>query len=192
MGWRSFMTWLPRGAFLTGLLLGLVGCQEADEEVREYRVPRPVGRLTYTLPPGWEKWVAVGPVPAEAAFRVVDKGVSADISVTALPGAAGGLVPNVNRWRGQIQLDHADEPEVRKGLKPTTVGGQDGYLVDLIGPDNAGPKRQRIVGAILTRGNATWFFKMRGPVELVGQQIANFETFLRSVQFTDSQGGPHG
>jgi hypothetical protein len=40
----------------------------------------------------------------------------------------------------------------------------------------------RILGVILPLRDQTWFFKMTGPHDLVGQHKAAFESFVKSVK----------
>ena len=43
------------------------------------------------------------------SFTIRGEGnATADLSIVALPGAAGGLVENLNRWRGQVGLASLD------------------------------------------------------------------------------------
>ena len=44
----------------------------------------------------------------------------------------------------------------------------------------------RILATIVTRGNQVWFFKLMGPADVVGNQKAAFEEFLKSVRFRKS------
>ncbi len=100
-----------------------------------------------------------------------------------LPGAAQGLLANVNRWREQLKLKPVTEEELHKEVKVIQVAGESAASVDLLGPESEGPQRQRILGVVLPRGKRTWFFKMTGPAELVEKQKPAFEAFIKSVQF---------
>ena len=88
------------------LLIVLLAAGCGQEDIRVYTVskespepPSEPAQLTWKLPEGWKE----NP-PSEfrvASFKVEDK---ADVSVVPLPGAAGGDLSNVNRWRGQVEL----------------------------------------------------------------------------------------
>lgn len=137
--------------------------------------------FTYTTPAGWTE----DPNPQGmrvAAFHVGDAGRRVEITIVPLPGPAGGLVQNVNRWRGQIGLQPADETQVRKEIQPFDLAGNTAHYIDLLGPE-AAAGRQRIVGVVLPRADQTWFFKMQGPADLVAGQKTAFEAFVRSVRF---------
>jgi hypothetical protein len=138
--------------------------------------------LKYTVPEGWKE------VPSQSAFRVASfevaaDGKRADVSVSPLSGAAGGVLANVNRWRDQIGLPPTDDLKLQNELREIEVAGAPAKLIELVGPESAGDNRQSILGVMLERGNQTWFFKMTGSADLVAQQHAAFEAFVRSVRF---------
>ncbi|HEX2101504.1 MAG TPA: hypothetical protein VHF69_12610, partial [Candidatus Synoicihabitans sp.] len=65
---------------------------------------RPPGpQLEWDKPANWTEQPGSQMRLASYAFTA-DDGSKADISVTAFPDAAGGLVANINRWRGQVGL----------------------------------------------------------------------------------------
>jgi hypothetical protein len=89
----------------------------------------------------------------------------------------------VNRWRDQIGLPPIDAAKLRDELQSIDVAGERANLIELVGPEAAGEKRQSILGVMLERGNQTWFFKMTGPTDLVARQESAFEEFVRSIRF---------
>ncbi len=145
--------------------------------------------LTYTTPEGWQKVDrSRSAFPPVAAFEVRDGGKTAETTVTVLPGPAGGVEANVNRWRTQLRLEPVPEAELEKDLKPIDVGGTPARFVELVGPESAGPARERILGVVLVRGDSSWFFKMKGPADVVEKQKPAFEAFVRSVRFGEGKG----
>ena len=143
--------------------------------------------LRYEAPEGWQAVPGdQGMIRAEAAFRVAGEGGRADVTVTALPGAAGGVAENVNRWRGQVGLKRLPDDELRRELRAVTVDGRAGEYADLTGA------RDRILAAILPRGDRTWFVKMTGPSALVEKHKAAFEKFLASLRFDGGTGANDG
>ncbi|MCS6851121.1 MAG: hypothetical protein NZ700_08145 [Gemmataceae bacterium] len=149
---------------------------------------RPTPPLTFQLPEGWVE-VARGPAFSVATFRIGQGGQTAEVTVTPLSGPAGGLLANVNRWRGQLQLPPTTEEELARQVEVLEVAGQKAQLVDLLGPE--GPERQRLIGIVVPRGGQTWFFKLKGPAELVGRQKAALQSFVQSVRFSGGVGeGP--
>jgi len=132
----------------------------------------------YTAPASWKQ---IAPTQfSELAFEVVEGKQRAVITVSKLGGDGGGLLANVNRWRGQIGLRQIDNAQLDKVAQDFTVGKDKGKLVDLQGDP---PDPKRIVGVILPRGDRTYFFKMTGDASLVGNQRPAFDAFMKSVSF---------
>jgi hypothetical protein len=130
-----------------------------------------------------KEWRAIGPGPLiSAAFRIEKGERIATVTVTGLRGG-GSLAANVNRWRAQVGLEAAPEKEALQGLKATRVDGGAGHFLDLAGPglEQKGPQRMQVV--IATRGELIWYFKIMGPPNLVGEQSAAFDGFIKSVRF---------
>ncbi len=140
--------------------------------------PRAEWTVKHQAPKNWKE------IPpnqfSELGFEVVDGKQRATITVSQLAGDAGGMLANVNRWRGQIGLRPIDNAQLDKDAQAFAVSDEKGKLVDLKGEP---PDAKRIVGVILPRGDHTYFFKMTGPSELVGNQRSAFETFMKSVSF---------
>jgi hypothetical protein len=144
--------------------------------------PRP--NITYTKPESWKEFRDPTGI-ALAAFHAGEGAGRVDITVTSLPGSAGGLLANIKRWRGQIGMPPASDTDVGKEIRDINVAGMPAQMVDLLGPDTAGVPRQRIVGIILTQKDATWFFKMKGPADAAAREQGAFEAFVGTVKFGD-------
>jgi hypothetical protein len=141
-------------------------------------------QLKYTLPAGWqEKPLSQLRV---ASFEVSENGQKADVSVIPLGGMAGGDLPNVNRWRGQVGLAPIDEAAVQKITEKVVIAGQDAGLFDIAGTAPGSGDAQRIIASVLHRDDAAWFFKMAGDAALVEKQKPAFVSFLKSFQFSGS------
>lgn len=140
--------------------------------------PPPELEFKYKAPASWKE------IPpnqfSELAFEVVDGKQRAAITVSQLARDGGGLLANVNRWRGQIGLRPIDNALLDKDAQDLAVGKDKGKLVDLQGDP---PDARRIVGVVLPRGDRTYFFKMTGPSALVGNQRQAFDAFMKSVSF---------
>jgi hypothetical protein len=192
---------------LCGLaIVGLAGCE--DPQIKKYSAAREkitpdFTRLgSYKVPEGWTRLnrpQAPGKDPNKdpslqplATFEVRKGDKSVLVTVSRLPGGAGGLSMNIMRWRGQIGFPKAttDEEfdkelkeirEFEEGLPKLMVDGEKAAYVDLINPrkKDAG----RILGVAVERGPVTWFFKMHGPGELVEQEQKAFKEFVESVKF---------
>jgi hypothetical protein len=144
--------------------------------------------LKYDLPPGWQEVPPRDRGITLKAFTVSEGGQTAEVTVTTLPGEGGGLLNNVNRWRGQLGLPPMTSPnELISASTGVEVDGQRGALVDFTAPSGSPPKR--MVGVLLPRAGATWYFKMTGPADLVGRQKPALEAFLKSVRFGGEERG---
>src|SRR5207248_4586296 len=70
----------------------------------------PISRsVAWTLPEGWTQSVANSPRTASLKPAVAGH---VEVSLTVLPGAAGGDLANVNRWRRQLGLSAIDEAAI--------------------------------------------------------------------------------
>jgi hypothetical protein len=166
-----------------GLACLLSAAVAASARGQEKDAPKPPA---FRAPKGWQ--AAEKPSSFLLAQFTIAKGEqTATVMVAGLPGEGGGVVANVNRWRVQVGLKALEERELLKSVQATKVDGVDGHAVDLTGPDTSDKPAQRTVGAIVKHGGQTWFFKLMGPADLVGEQKSAFEEFLKSVRF-DKEG----
>jgi hypothetical protein len=109
-----------------------------------------------------------------------DAGAVADLSITAFPGDVGGDLANVNRWRGQIQLPPLAAAELAAATTHLDYNGLHFTYVDL--NSNSATAPQRVLGAIVPLGGATWFFKLSGPAALIAREQAAFADFLKTIR----------
>jgi hypothetical protein len=143
-----------------------------------------------SLPPGpsaelpkWKvpsHWIAGGPRAMRlASFEIPGDGnASGDLSISTLASGGGGLLANVNRWRGQVGLTPTDEASLAKEAQTITLPGrQKATVVDL-----GGASANRILGAIVPDGDKSWFFKLSGPDALVVKERENFLAWLKSIE----------
>jgi hypothetical protein len=165
---------------------GVAAAQPPMGRAKKTRLP-----FRYTRPDGWEVQppdVKKG-VSRPLVLRVAEGGREAELSALSLPGDGGGLLANVVRWRRQLGMGPATEAEVRKDLHTLRVAGVEAPYVDLVGAGPGTP--QRTLGAVLRHGDATWFFTLKGPADLVGKQQSAFEAFVQSIRFDGDQGAAH-
>lgn len=135
--------------------------------------------LTWTAPAHWK----TKPISAmrRGSFDVpVDGGAVADLSISAFAGAAGGLLGNVNRWRGQVGLAPLPDSQLAANSEIFNSNGLQFTIVDLAG--QAGGAPTRLLGAIAEYGGETWFFKLTGPDAGVAREKTAFLEFLHTVK----------
>lgn len=124
--------------------------------------------ITVTLPEGWSK-VAKLPPMATMAFAVDQGGTKLVTTVTQLGGAAGGVEANVARWARQVNG--------KAKTSETEIDGQPATYAFIAGPTDM------ILGIITKRGDSSWFIKLKGPIDPVAAQKANFDALVKSIKF---------
>jgi hypothetical protein len=200
-------------AVLLGSIASFALCSCNNDKIEVYRIPKEGINVAiqsgtgsqalappsdnpakWTQPDGWS------PQPLSemrlASFKVDGANASsADVSVTAFPGEAGGFGPNLNRWRGQLQLPPLTDDELSTAVQRIEVDNVPTYLIDFQTADK-NPKPSRILGAVMQASDRTWFVKMTGPPDLLEIQRQKFLDFVRSFRFTSpaviDQAGPSG
>lgn len=191
---------IPCGLAAAPLLLAL-GC--GSQEVTRARVPKAAGApapaptmgmsmgtgdvpmpptptgaaaLAWTLPRGWTETRPGGMRVATLVPPV--SGV--DISVTALPGPAGGELANVNRWRGQIGLEPVDDAGLAR-LR-TAVKAPAGTLSVYDFTSDGATATRMVVALFTAETGSTWFIKMTGEAKAVGQVRPDFLRLLETLR----------
>jgi hypothetical protein len=142
-------------------------------------------RPVWEVPAGWQEQPPTA--MRLASFLVTGaNGEKADISVTRLMSAGGGLLPNVNRWRGQVGLPPVDEAGLEKLITTQELAGMKIMVVDLAGRSVESGQQARLVAAIVPRSGATWFYKMFGDDQFVAQQKSAFTKFVESARYPNA------
>jgi hypothetical protein len=184
---------------LLALLLGLTGCLEA--KVTTYTVAKspaatpepalaaaappaapspeagspasPAKALTWAAPESWKSKPATS---TRLGSYAVGPAGEADFAITTFPGNVGGEFANLIRWRGQVGLPPVTEAEAAAEVTRLEHNGLRIAVVDY-----AGGGGQRMLGAIVPNGNATWFFKLLGPDAIVAAEKPTFLAFLQTL-----------
>lgn len=149
--------------------------------------PEPGGaaKPAWDVPAGWEELPPTQMLLAKFSAKG-EAGAKADITVSFFPGETGGLLANVNRWRGQLELDMVTEAELKDLVKPLDLAGGKATLVEMDGTDVKTRSKARLVGIVFAHGGQTWFFKMLGDALVVERQRAAFLKFVQSVKFPNA------
>jgi hypothetical protein len=135
--------------------------------------------LTWTAPAHWKQKSASAMRKGSYAVPGTD-GAEADMAITAFPGDVGGNLANINRWRGQLQLGPIGEADLGSVMDHVDIGDLHVDVVDFAN-DEASPP-QRMIGAIVPHGGATWFFKLMGPDSVVAKEKPVFLDFLKTIK----------
>lgn len=98
------------------------------------------GQLRWTAPAGWTE--EKGNAQREATLRLGTLEPKLEVSVTRLQGDGGGMLANLNRWRGQLGLDGVGEAELAQQARKLEGAATEVWVVDLVGPNRpgAGPR----------------------------------------------------
>jgi hypothetical protein len=147
-----------------------------------------------TVPPGsgdhpaWQvpaSWTEVAHSPfLVAKFEVAgDGGAKADINVSMSPGDGGGLLPNVNRWRGQLSLGAVDEAALSKLVSDLDLPAGKATLIDFSGSGAENGDAVRCVAIVLPLNGNTWFYKIMGGETLVAREKDQFLKFVQSAKY---------
>jgi len=142
------------------------------------------GLPQWKVPPHWQP---AGERPMRlASFNVPgEAGASpADLSISTLSGSGGGMLANVNRWRGQVGLAAWTDDDLGRQSTSVELDGSRATLVDLAGDKSlqGDARKTRILAAIVPRGGQTWFYKLTGDEAVVAREKENFLGFLKSIK----------
>lgn len=142
---------------------------------------KPTG-LTYTTPDGWKEAPAASMRDVNLSFGENDEG---ECYVARLPGMGGGLLANVNRWRGQMSADPITQEEA-DALPTKPLFGQPAKFIKVDGKFTGMGATEskddfRMLGLILASDAGAVFVKMTGPRELVKANEEAFDIFTSSL-----------
>lgn len=168
----------PRVCLLAAVCLASLACSrkkeiptfraaapDAPPAGAETRQPRP---LRWLPPETWEK---EKPGDFQIARYHIAPGISA--SVSRMPGDAGGVAANVNRWRAQVGLEPRPDPA---GGAIQLAEGHRANWFELKGPE------QSILATIIPVDGDTWFFKLDTPTAALETARPGFMDFLKSIE----------
>lgn len=172
----------PSLAVATALFfLAAAGCRH--DEITHVRVAKkapavphaPARSVAWTLPEGWTQSMASGPRTASLKPAVAGH---VEVSLTVLPGAAGGDLANVNRWRRQLGLSAIDEAAI-PSLRATVQSKAGPFNVYDFTSD--GEKKSRMIVALAPVGGGTLFVKMLGDAAPVGAAREEFISLVEGI-----------
>jgi hypothetical protein len=149
--------------------------------------------IAYDLPQGW----TTVPPTKERYVNLHPAGdPEASCYLSFLPGGAGGLAENVNRWRKQFGAAPLPEDAVA-ALPERELMSKHGKLVEVEGVfsgmgDMAPRAGFALLGVVVSEESGSLFLKFTGPAPLVAAERERFETFARSLRLSDSHGSGAG
>ncbi|MDQ8182453.1 hypothetical protein [Pelagicoccus sp. SDUM812005] len=171
-------------AFLRGLRFGEDAA--SANSIPGHNHGEHLGDLAFTAPAGWVE--SPGNSIRIASYTIVKEGYPpADFAITSFPGDTGGLVANVNRWRGQIGLAPWSPAQVQAAVQTLKNPAGLEFKVFELKPDSNSENSvsdEWIRVAIMEKGGKSWFFKLKGDAVLVDLQRDEFKSLLQSVHFS--------
>src|SRR5688572_31734231 len=101
----------------------------------------------WKVPAGWRQDARQRPMRF-ATFLIGEGDAAVEVAVSQFPGDVGGLLANVNRWRGQVGLAPVTEAELPSIVQPFENPGFKGVTMRLNGPT------QHMLAAAITEEKA--------------------------------------
>ena len=131
--------------------------------------------VSFELPAGWSQ----GPARQMRLATLTDG--TAEIVVSKFPAKdgvpVGGLLANVNRFRGQAQLPPlASDAAAEKLFTEADVAGRKVRVLDLKG------EQSRNVVAMVPAEGSFFYFRMTGGSDVVGSRREAFDRLLQTVR----------
>jgi hypothetical protein len=107
----------------------------------------------------------------------------AECTLTAFPGAVGGIEGNLARWAGQLNLNVAQDVLARFARAPATFETEGGFACLVYDFADVAPDSDpSILAAILPLDDQTLFVKLTGPRALLADQREAFKALCRSLR----------
>ena len=148
--------------------------EPADDEVR--------GLSSFTTPEGWRR------VRSSSSMRLLSykMGEQTECSVIALGGDGGGLLPNLNRWRGQVGHPEIAEEDLAS-MEQVQVFGAATPLLELRGEFSDAMTRRSFddaffLGVVAVQPQQAFFVKLTGPYEEAQPHRQAFIEFCASLE----------
>ena len=141
------------------------------------------GKPTWSVPAGWKEIPGGGFLVAKFTISS-DGGTPTAVNVSSSAGDGGGLVANVNRWRvQQLGLTAWSAEELSKQSKTVETAAGPATFVEFAGKDARSGQPTSLVGAMISQGGQTWFYKLMGDTKIVESQKEAFIRFVKEVKY---------
>ncbi len=148
------------------------------------------GALSFQAPKAWKQ---ERPSNAMRKAQIKVEPVKGDtdpseLVITSFAGGAGSLDANVKRWEGQFDVDGKTpkaKVETKKGknVEVTRVEVAGRYVAAMT-PGQPGKNDKpdyRLLGAIVTTPEASYYFKLTGPDKTVASTTKDFDSLIESI-----------
>lgn len=156
-----------------------MGGNEVKESSQQVPIPaRPQGSaaLAWSLPDDWSEETGSG---MRIATLRPAKYPSAEVTIVALEGQAGGELANVNRWREQLGLPRVEANALSSTRAKVASPAGEIIVHELLGPNGNGV----IAGIASSPGSHTWFLKLAGDSQSLSAVRENFLRWMQTLRF---------
>jgi hypothetical protein len=138
------------------------------------------GELTFSMPESWSE----APPKSMRSINLM-AAANTQCYLIILGGEAGGLLDNLNRWRGEVDLGPMTDAAVAE-LPTLTMLGREVSLLEVSGNyqgmGGEGAEDQTVLGVCWIDDTSSMFMKMVGPSSEVADQKENFIAFISSLK----------
>ena len=142
----------------------------------------PSSNIKWEVPPNWI--ISKGSSMRIGSFEIPYPDGIGDLSVIKLPGTAGGLTDNVNRWRKQLNLNPHSEKEIKKDLQINNSSLGEFQWLNIINPDNF---ESAFIVAIFNTETHTIFVKLKASKAGISMLQSEFIKFCKSFSINNSK-----
>jgi hypothetical protein len=138
---------------------------------------------SWQAPAGWQEVSGGGFLVAK--FLIGGSGnAQAAVNVSMSAGDGGGVLANLNRWRGQLGLGPVTEADLGKEVQPFDVPGSQAMLTGMTGTDPKTGQPAQLLAVIVPQAGQTWFYKLMGNEQVVQREKEAFTKFVQTVKYS--------
>ena len=150
------------------------------------------GDISYKVSKTWVEEPVSNSMRLEQ-YKIAD---NSNLSVSFLPGNAGGLDANIERWKNQFSQDAVfkilENTQFNYNSIPVTKIYLNGNYLESKDPFN--PSAQKLLREnwaahiiVAETELGTWFFKVLGPAQELKREEKNLDDFMRSFAIKEPQ-----
>ena len=175
------------------LLFICTSCND-NRHIRHYKIEKeitPKNSVQQTSTPSTINWTtpsnwiySEGSSMRIGSFDIPYLDGKGDLSVIKLGGTAGGLASNINRWRGQLNLNPHSEIEIQEYIQNEKSPLGQFQWFTIINPDN---KETAFLASIFQSEAYTIFVKLSASADGIAQLQSQFLDFCKSFTLDTDQ-----
>ena len=154
----------------------MMGSQSENELVQAAHATMsaqmPDAGFTAALPDGWTEKGGSGMRIASYAIE----GSSIDFYLISL--TMGDVPSNVNRWRGQVDLEPASAGDIAAALESFEMDGNPVSYIEIYNEQGG----KGIIAAIVDLAPKYWYFTAKGPDDELKAHAGDIRSFIESIK----------